>query len=452
MFRLSTYCYRRRWIVLGAWVVAFVVLLGLGKAAGGSYANNFTLPASESQRAYQLLQTRFPAQSGDTVQVVVKADAGVNDPQVQSRFESLLSDLAKQPHVSGIQNPYGPGGERQVSKDGTIAYATVQFNERANNIPKSESQSILNRVNAANGPGMEVAAGGNIISAAQRPHLSSEAIGLTRRHRHPAHRLRLGAGHGPAHPHRPVRHRHRLRASSSCCPHAIAVPDVRQPVGRHDRHRGRASTTRCSSSPATARASTTAWIPRTRCVTAIDHRRAGPCSSPARTVVISLLGMFLIGISFVGGLAVGAAAAVLITMVASVTLLPALLGFVGRNIDKLQRPRPAPQRREPPGDRLATAGAASVQRRPWPFAGARPRHPAGPGPARCSSAPRARPTPATTPSPRPPAGPTTCWPRGSARAPTGPCSLAAEMPRPADLAVLAAPGRRRRGRPPASPR
>src|SRR3981081_2113785 len=93
MFRLATFCYRRRWAVLGVWILALVALFGLGKAAGGSYKDNFSLPASESQRAFNLLSSKFPAQSGDSVQVVEKAVAGVNDPQVRVRFEGLLASL-----------------------------------------------------------------------------------------------------------------------------------------------------------------------------------------------------------------------------------------------------------------------------------------------------------------------------------------------------------------------
>jgi RND superfamily putative drug exporter len=335
LFRLSTFCYRRRWIVLGTWVVALVLLFAIGKAAGGSYANNFTLPSSESQRAYQLLQNRFPAQSGDTVQVVVKADAGVNDPQVRTRFEALLSDLAKEPHVTGIQSPYGPGGQRQVSKDGTIAYATVQFNQRANSIPKSESQSFLNKVNAANGPGMEVAAGGNIISAAERPRLSSEGIGLLAAvvillvafgsvlaMGLPIITALFGVGMGFL----------LIKIWTA----VIGMPDFTSQIAAMigigvgidyalfivTRYRQGLST----------------GMEPEEAVTSAMTTAGRAVLFAGCTVIISLLGMFLINISLIRGMAVGAGSAVLTTMIAAVTLLPAILGFTGRNIDKLKVP------------------------------------------------------------------------------------------------------------------
>src|SRR5204863_1820366 len=89
------------------------------------------------------------------------------------------------------------------------------------------------------------------------------------------------------------------------------------------------------------------------------------------TVVISLLGMFLMGISFVRGLAVGASLAVLVTMAATVTLLPALLGFIGRNIDRysLHRRRRAESARR--SESVWYRWSRIVQARPWPaFVGA----------------------------------------------------------------------------------
>jgi RND superfamily putative drug exporter len=152
MSRLAAFSYRRRWFVLGAWIVALVSLMMAGRAAGGSYATNFSVPASESQRAYNLLQKRFPTQAGDTVQVVEQVDRGVNDPSARAQFEGLLGKLAGEPHVTGVVSPYGAGGARQVSKDGRTAYATLQFGVRASGVPHSVSTAMLKDVKAASRP------------------------------------------------------------------------------------------------------------------------------------------------------------------------------------------------------------------------------------------------------------------------------------------------------------
>lgn len=96
--------------------------------------------------------------------------------------------------------------------------------------------------------------------------------------------------------------------------------------------------------------------------------RGRPVLFAGETVVISLLGLFVIGLSFFRGLAVGASLAVALVMAAAVTLLPAVLGFVGRTIDRLSLPG-ARERREKPADRTVWARwSRTLQARPWPAA------------------------------------------------------------------------------------
>jgi RND superfamily putative drug exporter len=335
MFRLATFCYRRRWAVLGVWILALVALFGLGKAAGGSYKDNFSLPASESQRAFNLLSSKFPAQSGDSVQVVEKAVAGVNDPQVRVRFEGLLASLARQPHVSGVQSPYAPGGARQISKDGTVAYANVQFNVRANDVKSAESKAMLSQVKAANAPGLQVAAGGQIIQAAERSSFSSESVGFLAAMvilliafgsvlamGLPLITALFGIGLGFM----------IIKVLTA----VIAMPSFTSQIAAMigigvgidyalfivTRYR-QALASGMEPEQAVTKSMTTSG-------------RAVVFAGV--TVIISLLGMFLINISLIRGMAIGAGSAVLATMLAAVTLLPAILGFTGRNIDKLKLP------------------------------------------------------------------------------------------------------------------
>ena len=158
--------------------------------------------------------------------------------------------------------------------------------------------------------------------------------------------------------------------------------------------------------------------------------------------MVSMLGMFAHGLPFLYGLAVGAALAVAIAVLAAVTLLPALLGFVGRNIDawlRLHRRPPAAKR-----PAAGTGGAGVVQRRPVARRRLRP--------GRCSwrsplpvlaLRPRLRRRRATSPPGRPPARPTTCWPTGFGPGFNGPFVVARRWPtRPAgDLRRDPAPAR-----------
>ena len=121
------------------------------------------------------------------------------------------------------------------------------------------------------------------------------------------------------------------------------------------------------------------------------------------TVIISLLGMFAMGISFVNGMALGAAAAVLVTMLCSLTLLPAVLGFVGHTIDRL-RCRGGPMPATPTCVASGTGGAAPSSADPGPSPpSASPSW--SPWPGRCSPSASAPPTPARCPPPTPPTAP-----------------------------------------------
>jgi RND superfamily putative drug exporter len=321
--------------VLGVWIVAFVGLLMAGRAAGGSYATNFSVPASESQRAYNLLQNRFPSQAGDTVQVVEQVDRGVNDPAARGQFEALLGRLAKQPHVTGVVSPYGAGGARQISKDGRIAYATVQFGVRADGVPQSESTAILKDVKGASRPGVTVAAGGQIINAAQRPSLSSEIVGI-------------GAAAVVL-----------LFAFGSVL--AMGLPIVTALTGIGIGFTLIKLLTAVVQTPSFSSQIATMiglGVGIDYALFIVTRYRQGLASGQepeeavasamgtsgravvfaGTTVIISLLGMLLINLSFIRGLALATGSVVLATVLAAVTLLPAMLGFTGRNIDRLRVP------------------------------------------------------------------------------------------------------------------
>ena len=141
---LARWSYKHRWQMLGIWMVALVAIIALGSTAGGDYSNNFSLPGAESQRALDLLKARFPARSGDTADIVFWADAGANDPGVRSQMQGLIAKISGLEHVDEIESPYGPGGASRISRDGKIAFATIQFDVAAADVgrPRSTGSSI----------------------------------------------------------------------------------------------------------------------------------------------------------------------------------------------------------------------------------------------------------------------------------------------------------------------
>src|SRR5436309_27643 len=120
----------RRTVVIG-WIVALIAAFGASSAIGTNYGNSFSLSGTDSQRAVDLLKRDFPAQSGDSDQIVLHARSGsVTSPAVKARVAPVLAQIARLPHVSGVVSPYSPAGAQSVSRDGQIAFATVTFDER----------------------------------------------------------------------------------------------------------------------------------------------------------------------------------------------------------------------------------------------------------------------------------------------------------------------------------
>src|SRR3954452_5866714 len=138
MAPLARWCFTHRFIVLAAWIAGLIVLGGLAKAAGDQYTDSFSLPGTESTRALNLLQRSFPSQSGDSDQIVFQTRTGsVKDPQVKARVQAMLDKVEKKPHVVSVASPYAPAGAAQISRDGRTAYATINMDKLAQDIPKS---------------------------------------------------------------------------------------------------------------------------------------------------------------------------------------------------------------------------------------------------------------------------------------------------------------------------
>jgi len=139
----ATWCTGHRKTVIIGWIVA---LIGVGMVAGsvGShFTEEFKLPASDSQEAFNLLETKFPAQSGDTALIVFKAPGGVKSAAVEKKMNGVFAEVSKFPHVSEVASPYKSGGAAAISDDGKIAYATVQFDVPNNKLDKGRTRQIV---------------------------------------------------------------------------------------------------------------------------------------------------------------------------------------------------------------------------------------------------------------------------------------------------------------------
>src|SRR5262245_18827175 len=130
--RLARTCFRRRWLVIGAWVVVLFVLNMLANGIiGSNFRTDFKLPDTESRTVFEMLQKANPDRSGTTAQIVFQDNAGVAEPQVQQAMQGLFQKVDQLGGVE-VNSPYDQqGGAQQVSRDGTIAFAQLNVSDRS---------------------------------------------------------------------------------------------------------------------------------------------------------------------------------------------------------------------------------------------------------------------------------------------------------------------------------
>ncbi len=171
---------RHPWRAIAAWVAAAVVIVAAGVTIGGSYVDEFTIPDSDSQKALDLLEERFRARAGDSATLVFAAEDGRLDSGADRR--TVTRALAAAASVSGVQS-VGTPFEREggnVSTDGGVAYADVQFSETASSVPKENVDRLEADVLAAvEGSGVQAEFTGAVIQAQETPETgTSELLGL----------------------------------------------------------------------------------------------------------------------------------------------------------------------------------------------------------------------------------------------------------------------------------
>ncbi len=116
MRTVARWCFRHRLVVVATWLVAVIACTAVQHGVGSGYADNFSLPNTESAQATRLLQQAAPAQSGDTDQLVVAVDHGsVRNPAVRARTEAVIRRVARLPHVGSVTSPYSAAGAGQIA-------------------------------------------------------------------------------------------------------------------------------------------------------------------------------------------------------------------------------------------------------------------------------------------------------------------------------------------------
>ena len=168
MAGFARWCFVHRKAVLAVWLIALIGFFGISKLTGSAYSNSNSLPGTDSTKAQQVLTTNFPAQAGDSEQIVVQAKQGaLRSPAAETTVASMLARVAKLPHVSSVTSPYGPGG--QISKDGTIGLGTVNLDEQASTVPGSAVTTLISTAQSADSSLLNIQLGGAAIETVATP-------------------------------------------------------------------------------------------------------------------------------------------------------------------------------------------------------------------------------------------------------------------------------------------
>ncbi|MFF3496171.1 MMPL family transporter [Streptomyces sp. NPDC002795] len=368
MAALARWCVRHRLVVVLLWLTALVGTSAAAAVAGSAYSNDYDAPGTESGRATQLLTENFSGLGGDSDTVVWHVEGStVRAADVEKTMSNTLGELADLPGVASVGSPYEAGGTGRISADGHTAYATVTFDKQADDIPEGQARAVVDTAQAAedDGPdGLQVELGGSAVALTESTSAhTSEIIGVVVA----AVVLFLAFGSlaaaalpiatalvsvGTAY------------AGIVLLGHFMTVADFAPMLGmlvglgvgidyalfivtRHRRGLKRGLPV--------AEAAERAVATTGRAVV-----------FAGATVCIALLGMLMLGLSFLNGVAIAASVTVLLTVAASVTLLPGLLSYIGmRALSRRERRRlleHGPEPELPTG--FAARWAAFVERRP----------------------------------------------------------------------------------------
>ncbi|MBD9727904.1 MMPL family transporter [Streptomyces caniscabiei] len=179
LHRLGRLAFRKRWYVILMWL-AVLAAVGVGalKAPGAS-DEGFAMPGIESQKAFDLMEQRFPGVTADgaTARVVFVAPNGekVTAAGNKKAVEETVADLADGSQVASAVDPFRAGA---VSKDGTTAYATVTYKVTANDLTDASKTHLEDTLHAAQDSGLTVEAGGTALAEQGGAGGMAEVIGV----------------------------------------------------------------------------------------------------------------------------------------------------------------------------------------------------------------------------------------------------------------------------------
>src|SRR3954447_20701879 len=364
--RLARWCFTHRAATITAWVIALVGITALASSLGGRDVSSFRLPGTESQAVYDTLAAHFPTQNGDSDQFVFRARSGtLRDHANAAAIARVVRRMAGQRSVRRVASPLAPGG--RTAAGGRIGVADVTYRGAVDRLALQDLKRVEEAGLAARSTSLQVEHGGlGAEQIRQSSSSPSEGLGILAA----AAVLLLTFG----------------SLVAAGLPLLAAVLALGSSIGLITLASNVVDTPDFATQLATLiglgvgidyslfvltryRAEARAGGTRVEAAVRALDTAGRTVFFAACTVIIALLGLLLLGLNFLQGVAVGAALAVLLTMIAALTLLPALLGTAGDWIDRLRLP--AGRRFRSPREDGAGWGRWSVrvQRRPRLAAG-----------------------------------------------------------------------------------
>ncbi|MDQ2849992.1 MAG: MMPL family transporter [Actinomycetota bacterium] len=333
MTALARWCFEHRKKVLGFWLLALILAVSASQMLGSNFNSNFNLPNTDSQSAVTLLAKNFPAATGEGDQIVIQSTHGadIRAASVQTAVTTALTKVAAVPGIASVTSPYSAAGAAQISRNKTVAFATVTWNRPGAKVTDAEAKKLITAAESADSSSVHVSLSGQSISSEESsgPGLSI-LVGVV------AALLILlivfgGALFASLMPLLTAILALIIATSAiALMTHAFDVASVSSDlavliglgVGVDyglfiiSRHR---SAVKAGLSYADAAVQAVNTSGRTVLFAGL-------------TVCIALLGQFALGVSFLYGLSVSSAIAVALTMATSLTFLPAMLGFLGPKV------------------------------------------------------------------------------------------------------------------------
>jgi putative drug exporter of the RND superfamily len=354
--RLADLAYRRRGRVVLAWIASAIAIIGLGSSLAGDYEADYNTPGSESKAASELTERAFGGYSGQEVFVVWKDEDGATKPAARKRVDAFLAEVEGIEHVE-------PATPTRVSQDGTIASTTLPLTVPGWEVPKEDGEKLVSAAEDNSVGGLEIELAGDPIYRAQEG-ASPEGIGFL------AASIVLLIAFGS------------LVAAGlplvialigfgisaggliALLANVIDVPDWTLAVAGLigigvGIDYALLVLTRF-------RSAMNAGKDRHDAVVEAVTTAGRSVIIAGSTVVIAVLGLFLTGLPYMYGVAISASLTVLVMMSAAVTLLPALLSYLGPRVDRLRIPLLGRSlEKEGNGESPAARWSHAVQRRPW---------------------------------------------------------------------------------------